>query len=181
MRITHVKQPTNDTCVSACLAMALGLDINHVISEFHGMYFAGSIDIIDFLESNDVGVTLPGASKYYEVDASGDYVEHTCDFTEPGVYFVTINSLNFENTLHEILVVVSPTTLDVTVYDPQYGNDGCVSYSPKDENFRTFIAIDCIITAEDYDLWQFKKWSETCSSDLRASDIWLAACEYARR
>lgn len=96
MRITHVKQPTDDTCVSACLAMVLGVDVHQVIEDFHQQYVARELDVIDYLESKGLVPTLM-PDDYYLWDKSEDrWIEHPCNFTEPGLYFVTVNSLNVE-------------------------------------------------------------------------------------
>jgi len=108
--IKHITQPTQTTCVSSCVAMFLGKDIQEVIEEFHDKYFNYEIEINEYLLTKGVE-TAP----YRE------------DLKHPGYYFVAVSSLNIEGGLHEILVVVDET-LSHAVYDPQKGNEGKLYY-----------------------------------------------------
>lgn len=151
--LKHVNQPNDLTCVSACLAMVTGEDIDTVIDSFHDNYFAGAIDIVDYLDSKDIVVSVQ-PYKYYRLDQNHKYVKHSIkdSFEARGIYFVTVNSLNYEDTLHQIIVHVADT---ITVYDPQYGRPGKSAYSFQslEKEFNEFVAIDCIIFEEDYRQW----------------------------
>ena len=53
--IKHVKQPTLNTCVSACLAMILNRPVEEVIAEFHDRYYNNwEITISEYLVQNNV-------------------------------------------------------------------------------------------------------------------------------
>lgn len=93
IQISHVTQSLPSSCVSACLAMALGLPQDQVISEFHDDYFSGKTTLGKYLTSKGIDfVPLGFEEAFYPED---DEDEH--------VYFMTVPSLNIEGGLHEII------------------------------------------------------------------------------
>lgn len=110
-----VQQPTNDSCVSACLAMVTGLDIETVYNEFHDPYYVKRNQSIHRYAA-EKGVDLQPAYTCYN------------SLAERGVYLVTVPSLNIVGGLHEIVV----DTRDgfINVYDPvRDGRYRYVSYA----------------------------------------------------
>lgn len=93
LEITHVTQSLPDSCVSACLAMALGLPEDQVISEFHSDYFQGKTTLGKYLTSKGISFTPIGFEETF-------YPE---DDEEEFVYFMTVPSLNIEGSFHEII------------------------------------------------------------------------------
>lgn len=93
LSISHVTQDLPSSCVSACLAMALGLPQEQVIAEFHDDYFQGKTTLGKYLTSKGITFTPIGFEEtFYPED---DEEEH--------VYFMTVPSLNIEGGLHEII------------------------------------------------------------------------------
>lgn len=93
LEITQVTQSLPTSCVSACLAMALGLPQEQVISEFHDDYFQGKTTLGKYLTSKGISFTPIGFEETF-------YPE---DEDEEHVYFLTVPSLNIEGGLHEII------------------------------------------------------------------------------
>jgi len=80
-KFIHQRQPTNNTCVSACVGMAAGVDASVVASKFHDDYFADKITIGKMLD--EFGV--PNAATTVENN----------NFLLPGeVAIITVPSLN---------------------------------------------------------------------------------------
>jgi hypothetical protein len=104
-KIKHIKQPTNNTCVHACLAMITGRDIG---------------DIIDELGDKGDGITYD--------EEIGFYLKHEIPFNQlvrttlfDGVYLITVPSLYYTNPLKFHRVVVQCKDGDLKVYDPCEG------------------------------------------------------------
>lgn len=114
-KINLVEQITNDSCVTACLAMVTGLDVHEIYREFHEDYFVKHTQTIHRYAAQK-GVDLAPV--------------HTCynSLAEPGVYLVTVPSLNIVGGLHEIVI----DTRDgfINIYDPvRKGRYRYVSYA----------------------------------------------------
>lgn len=116
--MNHVRQPTPNTCLSACLAMILNKPVGVVIADFH--------------------------SKYYD-DFGGDRLlpedylrQHNCMHLGPqgktnqslkdkGVYLLAVPSLNIKGGLHSILYEIKQLEdgfWSHTIYDPNMGYGG---------------------------------------------------------
>lgn len=106
--IKHQTQLLHNSCVSACLAMALGVDQQKVIDEFHGEYVSGEIHPSEYL--NEKGIPL----QPYTFG-----VEYQVDPDKLWVYFLTVPSLNVVGGLHQILLVWGAG--NDWVYDPAKG------------------------------------------------------------
>lgn len=92
LEIIHTSQTLPTSCVSACLAMALSIPQEQVISEFHDEYFQGRTTLGKYLTSKGISYTPIGFEERFFPE---DEEEH--------VYFCTVPSLNIEGGLHEII------------------------------------------------------------------------------
>lgn len=104
-QITFQKQTCNKSCVSACLAMLFNVPIEQIINDFHEKYHNNDIELYEFLDNHDI---------CYEVRDI-----KTNHFDKFGFYFVTVPSLNFQATNHQILCEISEDGFNL--YDPQKG------------------------------------------------------------
>ena len=143
MSNTMVRMVTQDlpnNCVSACLSMITGFDLDRVTHEFHDGYHDGEVCMHDYLEL--VGIKF---NKFY----SGS----RCTLKSGFVYMLTVPSLNYVGGLHEIIVDFSGET--PAIFDP----------APNDKNRYTEFgkpgsgglcswAIDAEIPAEQLEEWR---------------------------
>lgn len=106
--LTYQAQPTNDTCVSACIAMVLGVPVQEVIADFHNRLHHENVTLRDYLYER---LLCPQS---YLAD---EYVE----FEDGYVYFATVPSLNTKGTFHQILFDCTGTKL--TIHDPNNDPD----------------------------------------------------------
>lgn len=89
--ITYQAQPTNNTCVSTCLAMVLGVPVQQVIDQFHEDYMQGHGSVVEYLEQEGCKVENLKA-------------DNTDPFEHGYVYLATVPSLNTRGTLHTVLL-----------------------------------------------------------------------------
>lgn len=121
------QQPTNNTCMCACLAMVLGLPVEQIVEEWHQRFF----------DVETTGDWFDDALDFYGVEYSypkrGDNIVPWQSLT-----FAVVPSLNIQGTLHQILIHTSAT--DCTIYDPNNGREGKKYYvlgEPKsDDEFK---------------------------------------------
>lgn len=106
-KIKHVKQPTANTCVSACLAMLTGKPVEHVMEEFHDDYYNGwKTTVYEYLVKNGV--------ECIPYSGGGD------ERVSPGnVYLATVASLNVPGSLHQIVMDLSDGKF--VIHDPIKG------------------------------------------------------------
>lgn len=109
--ITHQEQPTNSTCVHACLAMALGVPVATVVD------VVGS----DALGQLDLHLLLERWGVVWNVMVYPRIVFR-------GWHFATVPSLNNKSGSHMILIWYDPMTGGMMVMDPsskkRYKPDG---------------------------------------------------------
>lgn len=118
--IKHVKQPTLNTCVSACLAMILNKPVEDVIEEFHSRYYNNwEITISEYLTKNGV--------KHHCSEGGGRETLHM-----GGLFLCTVPSLNIPGALHQI--VIDMTDHKFIVHDPIKGWEGKKFYVGPDQD-----------------------------------------------
>ncbi|WPJ68551.1 hypothetical protein OMDBNIEC_00065 [Salmonella phage STP-SP5] len=119
-KITHIKQPTLNTCVSACLAMILDKPVEEVVAEFHDRYYDNwAITISEYLQKYNVRhICCVGGGR------------ETLIFG--GLYLCTVPSLNIPGALHQI--VIDMRDHKFMVYDPIKGWDGKKFYVGVDQD-----------------------------------------------
>ena len=104
------RQPTGCTCVHACLAMALGVDVLEVVDDLGG----------EALNSREIVVRLHRAGVRFTEFLGPELVL-------VGWYFLAVPSLNIRGGMHEILAHVGPGGI-TGVLDPSrkvvYKSDG---------------------------------------------------------
>ncbi len=105
--ITFVQQPTSDSCVSACLAMLLGIPVERVLEEFHDRYKAHEVKPFDYLAGK--------IQAHYPVDAEED-------LEWDRVYLLGVPSLNIRGGMHAVLLDTRGGKL--RLYDPNVGKAG---------------------------------------------------------
>ncbi len=108
MSLNFVAQPTNNTCVSACIAMILNIPVNVVIDEFHEGYFnKAKLSIHDYLESK-------GRVTYTHFKA------HTFlnEFEWGWAYIATVPSLGTLGTFHAIVIDCTEPEKGLIINDP---------------------------------------------------------------
>lgn len=119
-KIKHVKQPTANSCVSACLAMLLNKPVQEVMAEFHDKYYNGwQITVYDYLVKNGVEC----------IPYSGGGDER---ITSGNVYLATVASLNIPGSLHQIILDLSDGKF--VIHDPIKGWPGKKFYVGPDED-----------------------------------------------
>lgn len=120
MKIKHVKQPTLNTCVSACLAMILDKPVEEVVAEFHDKYYdSWKTTTYDYLVYNGKR----------PVPYSGGGVER---ISTGNVYLATVASLNVPGALHQVVLDLSDSKF--IVHDPMRGWPGKKYYIGPDED-----------------------------------------------
>lgn len=118
--IKHVKQPTLNTCVSACLAMILNKPVEKVIEEFHSRYYNNwEITISEYLTKNGV--------PHHCSEGGGRETLHM-----GGLFLCTVPSLNIPGALHQI--VIDMTDHKFIVHDPIKGWEGKKFYVGPDQD-----------------------------------------------
>ncbi len=107
--IDHQQQPTPDSCVSTCLAMAINLPAQQVINDLHDDYKSGKSNPIEYCRERDIP---------YEILPPYSAVE------DPGCYLLIVPSLNIHAGMHQIFYVVEESDSGGffhTLYDPVRG------------------------------------------------------------
>lgn len=107
--IKLVTQPTDNSCVSACLSMISGIDIDKIMEVFHDSYYNHETTIYAFLDLHNIPYLIPDAKLPEKNFLWGG---HT--------YLLSVPSLNIEGGLHAILVQYDGDKL--FIFDPQKGN-----------------------------------------------------------
>jgi hypothetical protein len=136
-----VTQPTDTSCVSACISMMTGLSIDIVMEEFRDQYQKHEIGIEEYLRKR---TALP----FY----------HTQIFDEETVSFVTVPSLNIRGMNHQILIVCHDDSW--SIYDPNTGieDKGMYSANPNKEDTNQFplksYHIDFSVDLDDLYNWR---------------------------
>ncbi len=108
--LTLVKQPTDNSCTSACLAMLTGLPIETVMSEFHDDWIAGTDRKHNnpYIYLKDKGMSPKLNKKRYGAKLK-----------RGNAHLLTVPSLNVEAITHHILLMFSLTeNVPLTIYDP---------------------------------------------------------------
>lgn len=109
--IIHVTQFTDNSCVSACIAMVTGISEKEVFDEFHDAYMKGSMRLCDYLEKHSVP---------FEVKTIRDHIRPDT------VYLLSVPSLNIRAGMHQ--VVFDTRGCDNVIYDPAKGREGKYYY-----------------------------------------------------
>ena len=111
--LQHQQQPTFNTCMSACIAMASGQPVDEVVERWHQNFH----DKTDWLDD---------ALDYYKIPyfyGSQRRAELLYGF----IYFLTVPSLNIQGGLHQILVSLTAER-GIEVFDPVKGRPGAKHY-----------------------------------------------------
>ena len=110
MNIIHQQQPSKDTCLSACIAMAIGVPVDKVVDEFHE-------DLMNFR------TTVP---EYIH----NNYPEFKCDpllsthneYHSDRIYFLLVPALVNKGLLHCVMFYSNGESMCVA--DPNKGRGG---------------------------------------------------------
>lgn len=105
--VRFVRQPTSATCVHACLSMVTGIPVADLIARF------GDSEL-DFRQEATV-LTENGIYPVPEPLCLGDRLKR------PGVYFLTVPSLNHPGAAHRVVCRIGETA---RIIDPNRGNKG---------------------------------------------------------
>lgn len=95
----HITQPDDKTCVSACLAMVLGRDVDEVIVEFHKAFMSNIMRPAEYIRRN--GKLAREFSGLERVMMVGN------------VYLLAVPSLNREATLHSVVCDTRGDSLEI--------------------------------------------------------------------
>lgn len=87
----HIKQPTLDTCTSACLAMITGFPVELIVEEYHAAHRNRDINAAQFLDKYNI--PYRHGTPWTIIDG-------------PGLYLITVPSLNQMRLFHNILYAV---------------------------------------------------------------------------
>ena len=117
MNIIHQTQPTENSCVSATIAMILSIPVENVVEEFHERYFEmQSISVSEYLFSKGVR-TIPGLTSYMILEWER-------------VYLLCVPSINEVAAFHSLLV--DTRGQETVIYDPAMGREGKKYYVLQD-------------------------------------------------
>lgn len=146
--IKHVTQSLPDSCVSACLAMILGVDEKKVIEEFHRQYVNEEIYPSDYLKSKGVDVKVHNTQ------------QRSKDLENNRVYMLAVPSLNIECGLHAILactVTMDNGNTGWVIFDPNQGRCDRRYYTTGIDSFEYSQGIAC----------EVKSWCAELSIDIK--------------
>ena len=119
-------QQENDTCVSACLGMLLGIDHQQIVKEFHDKYQNHETDAGEFLENAGL------VPRYHYTR------ENLCDLLVDRVYLLVVPSRNIEGGHHQIVahtLLSEDNQLVWRIYDPCEGREGKKYYTGTETQF----------------------------------------------
>lgn len=126
--IEHVRQPTLDTCATACMAMVTGLRVSAIQQEFHEAFMVGSINIPGYLKGK--GFDARPAYSHQRITDFGDLPAVGDKVTDAGNLLVlAVPSLVSMRFLHEIILDMR----DGRVYDPLKGWEGKPYYGQQED------------------------------------------------
>lgn len=111
--LVHQRQPDQKTCLSACMAMALGKPVEEVIDGFHEEYMERCCRASEYLSKQGMLCR--------EVAMVDNILMKGC------LYILCVPSLNHQGGFH--IVLGDTRDGEFTVYDPQMGNEGKLYYS----------------------------------------------------
>lgn len=132
-----------DSCVSASIAMMLGINQQLVVDEFHTQYMAHEIEESDYLESKGLKFEL-----HYTKTNSKDLVSDR-------VYLLAVPSLNIKGIVHSIVAhtfIDTDGSLKWYIYDPNYGYEGREVYTGSESFFSWFATLS--VSVEDLLNWR---------------------------
>lgn len=115
LTVNHVQQPSDITCVHACLSMITGIPVPDLVERFgnRGLSFDAKATVLVEHGIWPVNTTF----QPHPFDTCGVYIVGTC-------------SLNWPGKMHCIVVEASGD--GYTVYDPNEGREGKESYQDED-------------------------------------------------
>lgn len=133
----HVKQPTDYTCMSACISMVTGIDVELVIAEFGNQYanctgYSGHLVYKYLIQKGFVPLDVNETMKDGRIAINGKYN-----------YIVTLASLSDKDAYHAI--VISTINGCIEVFDPMLGVGLCYKTTDWDEIRESGIWFDVAI------------------------------------
>lgn len=137
MKIIHVNQPTSNSCVSACIAMISGIDVQVVYDEFHDHYKSCHMNAGEYLLAKGIK-TVVGTSESRVQWGS--------------VYLLAVPSLNVEAGMHQIVLDCQSEDLGIEIYDPNEGYENRKYYVPVDKEIKNELEIGLIAYFIDYEI-----------------------------
>lgn len=139
MEIVWQQQPTPDSCMVTCLAMAVNKNVQEMYDQHHDELYEKRYWLDDVLDCYDVPYFYGHPKKNGLLSGF--------------VYFITVASLNIEGGLHQILVKRDRDGV-TTLYDPVKGREGKRYYvygdstAPDNVSLITWV-IDLIIPIQE--------------------------------
>lgn len=136
MKIEFKQQPTNVTCVHACVAMLINKPVKYVIDWANKKYG---------LTENDA---LANAYEKEILNEHGHgYRRRRLDYLAPGsIYLLSVPSLNIQAGMHRI--ILDFREVDWKIYDPCKGRKGKLYYSTEADG------IDLLCWAEPVEIYK---------------------------
>lgn len=114
--IKLIRQPTADTCTSACIAMITGQDINFVISQFHEQFCKDEINIYDYFSHWEFSPTF-----HYAGDRK---------LIWGNLYMLCVPALN-ARAFHSIVADLRDGE-NIKIFDPNQGKTNKLFYTKDD-------------------------------------------------
>lgn len=114
--IIHQQQPTEDSCVSACIAMLTGMDVNEVVQKFHSLYLNSYMTPYEYLTDRQVCL---------------ERLYSDSNINESNIYMVAVPNLDQIARMHSVLV--DRRDGKFVVYDPKKGCEGKRYYIGPDD------------------------------------------------
>lgn len=112
--IQFQQQPTENSCMSACVAMVSAQPVKDVVQRWHDAFHDRSEWIDDALDFYKIPY-------FYGHPRNGELLYGF-------VYFLTVPSLNVKGGLHQVLMSLTADRKNIEVLDPNMGRDGCKYY-----------------------------------------------------
>lgn len=115
--VEHMQQPSATSCVHTCLSMVTGIPVEQYITRFgdDGQGLGNKEETVALVEAKVFPIAVPHVAPH--------------PFPMPGVYLVSVPSLNIPGKLHR--VVVEADADGYTVFDPNEGKEGKKAH-PRD-------------------------------------------------
>ncbi|AEM62934.1 hypothetical protein phiVC8_p37 [Vibrio phage phiVC8] len=147
--IKHVKQPTSDTCMAACMAMLCGDEqIDPVFHRLH--YVECSLSAVQYLLQRGVNARRPVYAPHE--------IPHRMH--RGFVYLLNTISLNWENSAHAVLVDFRGES--PIVYDPNLGKgNGLLAYKKigNDVGNLRFWTVEAVIDLDSSPLHTIPRYA----------------------
>jgi len=136
--IKHQQQPTNNSCVSTCIAMILNQPVDQIIKEFHKDYLNQEINVDEYLHIRGI--------KCRPLMSTGSVM------IWERIYFLSVPSLNVLGYWHQILGYFDNDG-NFKIQDPNKGREDKLYYVEHDIEFTKYNEFRLKSYLFDFEVW----------------------------